>query len=32
MGFLLVKAGGVSVVALLVVACGPNGNQSYNDG
>jgi hypothetical protein len=29
---LLVKAGGVAVCALLVVACGPSGNQSYNDG
>jgi hypothetical protein len=29
---LLLKAGAVAVCALLVVACGPSGNQSYNDG
>jgi len=29
---LLAKAGGVAACAILVVACGPSGNQSYNDG
>lgn len=31
-GSLLVQAGGVAVCALVVVACDPSGNQSYNDG